>query len=500
MALPINKDIAQEIAKKKAKEKIAKKEALNKKKLKDTSRKSKSIPKPKGIIDVKALSQTVNASLPNDQKPKGLAKLGNIITNQGLQLVSAALPAAETYAIKLGIDMISDKIPDVCPSQSTIDSIINPINNLLENVNSTATFVEDINKLMQGISTGATVVATTSLILDALIPALTVAADSAPIAPGFLVAAVDKIDFANKKLIFKADGTPKLPEILIGIGSVTVATSLVSFYIKEIKSVLEKIIAVVKKCSPSTNILALNSSVNTLSKQQEQSSANQDNLYKGFLLKIVEVKFNEQLNQRKAIAYNGNGIPTLETELSFTTNTQTLVEELKLIIDESGLVGDYIPSAQPPQIDQDLFAEPFIGDKEVKIQILNNRIFQEQTKLNQETAKFLTQNKLDAYLRIPVPKYILPITTTNYTQNDILFKSFINEVNSRYPTDPESNSKKTLDKNVPILKLLFGNLRPYINNINVLLGEISFVEGKSLKVDIPLDGLNTPSAISVLNP
>ena len=45
----------------------------------------------------------------------------------------------------------------------------------------------------------------------------------------------------------------------------------------------------------------------------------------------MEVKFNEQLNQRKAIAYNGNGIPTLETELSFTTNTQTLVEELKLI-------------------------------------------------------------------------------------------------------------------------------------------------------------------------
>ena len=151
MALPINKDIALEIAKKKAKEQIAKKAALNVKKLADTARKSKSIPKPKGIIDIKALSQTVNASLPSNQKPKGLAKLGNIITNQGLQLVSAALPAAEAYAIKLGIDMISDKISDVCPSQSTIDSIINPINNLLENLNSTATFVEDISKLMQDI-------------------------------------------------------------------------------------------------------------------------------------------------------------------------------------------------------------------------------------------------------------------------------------------------------------------------------------------------------------
>ena len=422
MALPINKDIALEIAKKKAKEQIAKKAALNVKKLADTARKSKSIPKPKGIIDIKALSQTVNASLPSNQKPKGLAKLGNIITNQGLQLVSAALPAAEAYAIKLGIDMISDKISDVCPSQSTIDSIINPINNLLENLNSTATFVEDINKLMQDISTGATVVATTSLILDTLIPALTVAADSAPIAPGFLVAAVDKIDFANKKLIFKADGTPKLPEILTGIGSVTVATSLVSFYIKEIKSVLEKIIAVVKKCSPSTNILALNSSVNTLSKQQEQSSANQDNLYKGFLLKIVEVKFNEQLNQRKAIAYNGNGIPILETELSFTPNTQILVEELKLIIDESGLVGDYIPSVQPPAVEEDFLPEAETDENIKRFILIQN--------IKRTTDQFILEYGLlvskggTSFSNQQLPQFRLPINLDNYSYNLDQFNKF----------------------------------------------------------------------------
>ena len=79
MALPINKDIALEIAKKKAREQIAKKEALNAKKLVDAARTSKTIPKPTGVIDIKSLSKTVNASLPDNQKPKGLAKLGNII-------------------------------------------------------------------------------------------------------------------------------------------------------------------------------------------------------------------------------------------------------------------------------------------------------------------------------------------------------------------------------------------------------------------------------------
>jgi hypothetical protein len=468
MALPINKDIALEIAKKKVKDQIAKKEALNAKKLIDAARNSKTIPKPTGVIDIKSLSKTVNASLPDNQKPKGLAKLGNIITNQGLQLVSAALPAAQTYASQLGIDIASDLIPDLCPSQPTIDSIIIPINNLIENLNSTATFVEDINKLMQDISTGATVVSTTSAILDALIPSLTIAADASPVAPGFLVAAIDKIDYANKKLIFKNDGTPRLPELLTGLGSVTVATSLVSFYVKQIKTVLEKIINLIKKCSPSTNILALNSSVDTLSKQQDQSSANQDNLYKGFLLKIVEVKFNNQLNQRKAVAYNGNGIPTLETELSFTTNTQVLVEELKQIIDNSGLIGDYKPEPQPPTLEQDLLPESETN-KDVRLLIIKTRISKVLEKLKNQLG-------LNAYLRIPPPTIPTSLDLSTLSTFTISVYNWVNQVNQRKEGVSDS-AKNTVNKNLPIVL-------NYLQELQSLITDIEVIEGRVSKVNI----------------
>jgi hypothetical protein len=499
MALPINKDIAQEIAKKKAKEQIAKKEALNVKKLNDNARKSKTLPKTSGIIDIKAVSQTVNASLPDNQKPKGLSKLGNILTNQGLQLASTALPLVQQYALQLGIEKIQDNLPNACPSQANLNIVIEPIRNIIEQLNSTADFVSDINDLMTKISTGATVIATTSTILDTLIPTLSAAVKVIPPPglPGAVVAAVDDVDYANKKLLYKKDGTPRLPEILVGIGSVTVATSLISFYIKSIKDPLDKIINVLKICSPTTTLPSLNSSVETLVRQQEQSSANQDNLYKGFLLKIIEVKFNEQLNRRKAVAYNGNGIPTLETELSFTTNTQTLVEELKQIIDESGLVGDYIPSPQPPPLEEDLLPEAE-GNKEVRLSIIKERIRKIQVPLdattkefNQAVDRFLKQQKLDAYLRQPIPNYLLPITFLNYNTNANLVQSFANEVGyKKQNSNVTETSVKTVERNVPILLDLFKQIKPLLDKVTSLENslrnqtlELDLLEGRVSKED-----------------
>jgi hypothetical protein len=499
MALPINKDIAQEIAKKKAKEQIAKKEALNVKKLNDNARKSKTLPKTSGIIDIKAVSQTVNASLPDNQKPKGLSKLGNILTNQGLQLASTALPLVQQYALQLGIEKIQDNLPNACPSQANLNIVIEPIRNIIEQLNSTADFVSDINDLMTKISTGATVIATTSTILDTLIPTLSAAVKVIPPPglPGAVVAAVDDVDYANKKLLYKKDGTPRLPEILVGIGSVTVATSLISFYIKSIKDPLDKIINVLKICSPTTTLPSLNSSVETLVRQQEQSSANQDNLYKGFLLKIIEVKFNEQLNRRKAVAYNGNGIPTLETELSFTTNTQTLVEELKQIIDESGLVGDYIPSPQPRPLEEDLLPEAE-GNKEVRLSIIKERIRKIQVPLdattkefNQAVDRFLKQQKLDAYLRQPIPNYLLPITFLNYNTNANLVQSFANEVGyKKQNSNVTETSVKTVERNVPILLDLFKQIKPLLDKVTSLENslrnqtlELDLLEGRVSKED-----------------
>jgi hypothetical protein len=62
-----------------------------------------------------------------------------------------------------------------------------------------------------------------------------------------------------------------------------------------------------------------------------------DSTYQGFIFKIEEVPFSSTVTRRKAVAFNQSGIPLIETPLSFTTNDQTLIDELKLIIGRDNL-------------------------------------------------------------------------------------------------------------------------------------------------------------------
>jgi hypothetical protein len=51
----------------------------------------------------------------------------------------------------------------------------------------------------------------------------------------------------------------------------------------------------------------------------------------------MEEPFSPTVNRRKAVAKNSNGIILLSTPSSFTTDTQVLFAELKLIIDKNNL-------------------------------------------------------------------------------------------------------------------------------------------------------------------
>ena len=280
--------------------------------------------------------ETIQNNTPSDQKPKGPSKFNPVIIAQSKKLSTLIIP----NLIALATDYISENV-NLCPSPDVTKNALENFNNIVKDLNNTAEGINKIAGVSQIIATGANTIQQISTALKTTIPVISAAAKITPVIPGAVVSALDDLDYFNNILLYTNDGSPKLPPIIAGVNGLAVSISVFSLGCRNAASIITNISLKLQQCLPPADYKDIEQ-LSDITKQYTEYGINTyDNYdlssYQGFNIRIEEIPYTPTVTRRRAVGYSPSGVPMIQTELSFTSNTQTLVAELKLIIDRDNL-------------------------------------------------------------------------------------------------------------------------------------------------------------------
>ena len=291
----------------------------------------------------------IQNALPNDLKSKGAQKLGELVLSKGVALQSQVTPTLED---------IKNNLTSGCPPQPVLLSFIERRNNIVNTLNNLGTFIDKITIALTGIAgivnlvliakatlrntkTGLNIA---QIVINQVAKVAGLAVVLAPLRSIItdLSNAESSINDTVDKITFDDLGESKLKPLQDGVNSAIVYLALASGIVKTIVTLLETIDGPLKKCMQEANIQQTLTEVSSeiIALTQIESTAQQtinNTTYQGFVLEIEEVDFSPTVKQRRAVAKNSQGIVMAQTPLSFTSNPQTLINELKLIISRNNL-------------------------------------------------------------------------------------------------------------------------------------------------------------------
>ena len=267
---------------------------------------------------------TILSAIPQDRRITGLQKLGQLLIQKGTELENQLIPSLN--------GIISQLTPGTCPDPIILQSILEKRNNIVGKLNAANNSIDVATSAYTGVSGFLEVVIFAISTIKNIRTGLSQAAKPAPVTPGAVVSAINDLSDASDRITFDNLGNSKLQQQKDRIDSLIIPITLFSKIIKNIVTLLNSLDTLLIPCLSETQTLE-----NISETVQKTFETEQDSTYKGFTFQIEEVPFSSTVNRRKAIAFNQSGIPLLETPLSFTTNNQTLIDELKLIIDRDNL-------------------------------------------------------------------------------------------------------------------------------------------------------------------
>ena len=293
----------------------------------------------------------INNAVAEDQKPKGLQRLGSLVLKQSQKLSKFVIPLAFNLIKQYGIDKLevaleeeSDNIDELkeklkeefCNVQ--LPQIIEQRNNAVDYLNNTGKI---LNSLTLSVDFGASFAGILEDIIKILKGAsfgINQAAKAIPLIPGAVVSVVNDINTIADTVTFKADGTPNLPPLKITASQVSPAFATVQNTIVRCVDLLDKLDILITLCNPDASLTGISDSINSIYDNEllAQSSEN-DGTYKGFILEIETRPFTDRVNESRAVGKNKSDIIMISTEYSFASNPQVLIDELKFIIDRDDL-------------------------------------------------------------------------------------------------------------------------------------------------------------------
>jgi hypothetical protein len=218
-----------------------------------------------------------------------------------------------------------------------LQSIVEKRNNIVGKLNTVGQSLNTVTSTYTGVSNFLDVVLFSISNLKNIKIGVSAAAKAIPFGlPGAIPASLSDLGDAINRLTFDNLGNSKLQQQKDRIDSLIIPIAIFSKTIQNIINLLNSLDTLIIGCNPTSTLDPLSDTIIQTANSQTQADVN-DGSYKGFTFIIEEVPFSPTVNRLKAIALNQGGIPLLETPLSFTTNRQTLIDELKLIIDRDNL-------------------------------------------------------------------------------------------------------------------------------------------------------------------
>jgi hypothetical protein len=291
----------------------------------------------------------IEDSTPEQVKLKGKNKLGQRILSLGNQVLKLVITKLQSLIGEYLLDqfiqarnnaLTSEQVTQIkeqyCPAPEVLNQLIETRNNIVSQLNSIGNRLNLANQTVNGLTTATNTSQDIINLASSVQTGLNLAASTGILPSPALGPALSNYNSIEK--IIQAV-SPLISSNNNALYATSIPLGVVSFVITKAIELLGLLDILINFCSTDENqnqLTPVSDTIQNVTIRQVQSNVDSGS-YNGFIIKIEELPFSSTVIRRKAVAFNQSGIALLETPLSFTTNEQTLINELKLIIDRDNL-------------------------------------------------------------------------------------------------------------------------------------------------------------------